>query len=199
MWAEEAEESGWDGDSGADGGDEVEGFGVCAGPLLCDSAAGDGAAEAGDYCDCAHDVGGGGLAAAVDALKEGGHPPGDAAEGEGDGGVAEDGAEVGWVFDEGEDGSLLYFCFLVLACAAGGLLHEDGDEDCEDCGGDGGDDERHAPAVVFTYGAADEVAEGCAYGDGYVEDGEDAIALVWLVIICEEGWGEDAEAGFAYA
>ncbi len=42
MWAEEAEERGWDGDGGADGGDEVEGFGVGVGPFLRDGAAGDG-------------------------------------------------------------------------------------------------------------------------------------------------------------
>ena len=65
--------------------------------LLRDGAAGDGAAEAGDYGDRSHDVGGGGLRAAIDALEEGRHPDGDAAEREGDGGVAEDGGEVGFV------------------------------------------------------------------------------------------------------
>ena len=74
---------------------------------LGDDAAGDGAAEAGDYGDGSHEVGSGGLAAAVDALEEGGHPPGDAAEREGDGGVAEDGGEVGFVLEEREDSSLL--------------------------------------------------------------------------------------------
>src|ERR1700722_16196211 len=56
--AEETEESGWNCDGGTDGGDEVEGFGVGAGPLLRNGAAGDGAAEAGYYCDSSHDVGG---------------------------------------------------------------------------------------------------------------------------------------------
>ena len=36
----------------------------------------------------------------IDALEEGGHPPGDSAEREGDGGVAEDGGEVGLVLEE---------------------------------------------------------------------------------------------------
>ncbi len=139
------------------------------------------------------------MAAAVDALEEGGHPPGDATEGEGDGGVAEDGGEVGGVFDEREDGSFFEFGFFTLTCAACGLLHEDGDEDGDDCRGDGGDDEGHAPAVVFAYGASDEVAEGRAYGYGYVEDGEDAVALVFGVEVGEERGGEDAEAGLAYA
>ena len=50
--------------------------------------------------DGSHDVGGGGSCERPsDALEEGGHPPGDAAEGEGDGGVAKDGGEVGWVFE----------------------------------------------------------------------------------------------------
>src|ERR1700716_1637022 len=55
------------------------------------------------------------------------------------------------------------------------------------------------PAEVFAYGAADDVAECSADEDGYVEDGEDAVALVWLVKISQERRGEDAEAGFAYA
>ncbi len=52
---------------------------------------------------------------------------------------------------------------------------------------------------MFSDGAADEVAECGADGDGYVEDGEDAVALVFGVEVGEEGGGEDAEAGFADA
>ena len=40
-------------------------------------------------------------------MEEGRHPPGDAAEREGDGGVAEDRSEVGFVLQEREDSSLL--------------------------------------------------------------------------------------------
>ena len=65
--------------------------------------------------------------------------------------------------------------------------------------GDGGDDEGAAPAEVFADDAADEVAEGGADEDGDVEDGEDAVALVFGVEVGEDGGGEDAEAGFADA
>ena len=137
--------------------------------------------------------------AAVDALEEGGHPPGDAAEREGDGGVAEDGGEVGFVLQEREDGALLQLGFVVLAGSARRLLHEEGDEDGDDGAGDGGDDEGPAPAEVFADGAADEIAEGGADEEGDVEDGEDAVALVFGVEVGEDGGGEDAEAGFADA
>ncbi len=46
---------------------------------------------------------------------------------------------------------------------------------------------------------ADEVAEGRADGDGDVEDGEDAVALVFGVEVGEDGGGEDAEGGLADA
>src|SRR6202020_1785234 len=49
------------------------------------------------------------------------------------------------------------------------------------------------------YSSADEVAKGCAYRDGYVEDGEDPVALTFGVEVGEKCGGEDAEAGFAYA
>jgi hypothetical protein len=197
--AEEADERGRDGDGCADGGNEIEGFGIRARPFLRDDAAGDGASEAGDYGDGSHEECGGGLAAAVDALEERWHPPGDASEGEGDGGVAEDGAEIGLVPDEGEDCVFFEFGLVVLAGSAGGFLHEEGYENRDDCAGDCGDDEGHAPAEVFTYGASDEIAEGCAYWDGHVEDGEDAVALVFGVEVREDGGGEDAETGFANA
>src|ERR1700733_2242453 len=197
--AEEAEQRGRNRDGCADGGDEVESFGVGAGPLLRDGSTGDGAAEAGDDGDRSHDVGGRGLRAAIDALEEGWHPPGDAAEREGDGRVAEDGGEIGFVLEEGEDGSLLQPGFFMLAGSAGGFAHEGSDEERDKDSGNRGDDEGHAPAEVFADGAADEVAECGADGDGDVEDGEDTIALVGFVKICEERWSKDAEAGFAYA
>ena len=54
-------------------------------------------------------------------------------------------------------------------------------------------------AVMFSDGTADKVAEGGADRDGYVEDGEDAVALAGRVEVGEEGGGEDAEGGFADA
>ncbi len=87
----------------------------------------------------------------------------------------------------------------MLAGSARGLLHEECDEDGDDGAGDGGDDEGFAPAEVFAYGAADEVAEGGADEEGDVEDGEDAVALIFGVEVGEERGSEDAEAGFAYA
>src|SRR5580698_3468390 len=108
--AEEADECGWNGEGGADGGNEVEGLRGLARPALGDDASGDCTAEASDYCDGSHEECCGGLGAAFDALEEGGHPPGDASEGEGDRGVSEDGGEVCLVPDEGEDGSLLQLC-----------------------------------------------------------------------------------------
>ena len=56
-----------------------------------------------------------------------------------------------------------------------------------------------APAVVFADGSADEVAERGADEEGDVEDGEDAVALIFGVEVREDRGGEDAEAGFAYA
>ena len=111
------------------GGDEVEGFGVLTATTSARCAAGDGSEQAGDDGDGSHKVGGVTIRAAVDALEEGGHPPGDAAERECDGGVAEDGGEIGLVLEEREDGSLLEFGFLVLAGSARGLLHEERHED----------------------------------------------------------------------
>ena len=52
---------------------------------------------------------------------------------------------------------------------------------------------------MFAYGSADEVTESGADGNGHVEDGEDAVALIWLVKISQERRREDAEAGFADA
>ena len=83
--------------------------------------------------------------------------------------------------------------------AARGLLHEEGDEEGDDDSGDGGDDEGGAPAEVGADEATDEVAEGGADGDGDVEDGEDAVALVFGVEVGEDGGGEDAEGGLADA
>jgi len=85
----------------------------------------------------------------------------------------------------------------VLACATSGLAHEEGDEEGDDGAGDGGDDEGHAPAEVLAYGATDEVAERRSDGDGDVEDGEDAVALIFGVEVGKDRGGEDAEAGFA--
>jgi len=55
------------------------------------------------------------------------------------------------------------------------------DEDGDDGAGDGGDDEGPAPAVVFAHGAADDVAECGADEESDVEDGEDAVALIFGV------------------
>ena len=52
---------------------------------------------------------------------------------------------------------------------------------------------------MFSYDAADEVAEGCSDEEGDVEDGEDSVALVLGVEVGEDGGGEDAEAGFTDA
>ena len=62
-----------------------------------------------------------------------------------------------------------------------------------------GDDEGVAPAEVFSYDAADEVAEGRSDEEGYVEDGENAVALVFGIEIGEDRGGKDAEAGFTDA
>src|ERR1700734_3522863 len=132
-------------------------------------------------------------------MEEGGHPPGDAAGREGDGCVAEDRCEVGFVLQEREDSSLLQLCFFLLTGSAGWFLHEDCDEDCDEDAGDGGDDEGVAPAIVFAYDAADEVAEGCSDEEGDIEDGEDAIALVFGIEVGEDCGGEDAEASFTDA
>src|SRR5277367_1306028 len=132
-------------------------------------------------------------------MEEGGHRPGYAAEREGDGRVAEDGGEVGFVLQEGEDSSLLEFGLVLLAGSACRFLHEDGDEDGDDDAGDGGDDEGVAPTEAFSYYAADEVAEGCSYEEGDVEDGEDSGALVFGVEVREDCGSEDAEAGFTDA
>ena len=52
---------------------------------------------------------------------------------------------------------------------------------------------------MFADGTTNDVAERGTYGDGYVEDGEDSVALVFGVEVGEECGGEDAEAGLAYA
>ena len=108
-------------------------------------------------------------------------------------------AEVRLVLDEREDSSLLELCFLVLAGSACRLLHEEEDEEGDDDSGDGGDDEGVTPAVVLADDSADEIAEGRSDGDGDVEDGEDAVALLGRVEVGEERGGEDSEAGLTDA
>ena len=197
--AEEADDAAWGGEQGSEGGNEVERAAVGLEPLLCDGSADDGSAEAGDDGDGSHDEGGGLLRAAVDALEEGRHPDGDAADGESDGRIAKDGADVGLVLQQREDGSLLDPGLAFGASAARGLLHEEGDEQGDDDSGNSGDDEGGAPAEVGADETADEVAEGGSDGDGDVEDGEDAVALVLGVEVGEDSGGEDAEGGLADA
>ncbi len=87
----------------------------------------------------------------------------------------------------------------VVACAALRLAAEDPIEGGDDEAGNGADEERRAPAPARAHLAAGQVAEGCADGNGDVEDGEDAIALALGVEVGEDGGGEDAEGGFADA
>src|SRR5262249_37030964 len=103
----------------------------------------------------------------------------------------------GFVLKKREDSSLLHACFLLLAGAPCGLFHEERDEDGDDGAGYGGDDERPAPTVVFADSASDEIAERGTDGEGDVEDGKDAVALVLGIEVREYGGGEDAKAGFA--
>src|SRR5439155_11447783 len=80
-----------------------------------------------------------------------------------------------------------------------GLLHKQCDEDGDDGARDGGDDEGPAPAEVFAYGSAEDVAESSADEERDVEDCEDAVALIFGIEVAEDCRGEDAEAGFADA
>ncbi len=209
LGAEEADDRGWDGEEGSDGGDEVERFRRVARPELGDGAAEDGSTEAGEDGDCAHEEARGAEGSAVDAMEERGHPPGDAAEREGDRGVSEDGGEIGRIVEEREDGLLLCagfgefglgeFCRGAFGLGAFGFLHDRGDEEGDEDSGDGGDDEAPSPAEVLGDGAADEIAERRADRDGDVEEGEDAIAAGGGVEVGEHGGGEDAEGGLADA
>ena len=86
----------------------------------------------------------------------------------------------------------------MLAGSSCGFLHEKSYEDRDDGAGDGGDDEGHAPSVALAYRPANQIAESGADGNGYIEDGEDAVALVFGVEVGEKRGCKDAKAGLSY-
>ncbi len=217
MGSEENQSAEGDGENDAPERNQVEGAVVGALPAVRDPTAGNGAANAVDDGNGADHEAGIGHGEAVDAVQKRGHPGGDSTQREGDGGQAKGRGEEGRVHedfaalpDEVEQRFRRYISRMSLSWRSGLLLAmvlraafrlaaphavEPGDDQA----GDGAEEKGPTPSPQAAQFPARKIAECRAYGNGQIEDGEDAVAVALRIEICEHGGGVDAEGGLAYA
>ena len=72
---------------------------------------------------------------------------------------------------------------------------ESGDGEAGNCA----EKEGLTPAPERAEFPAGKIAESCAYGNGQIENRQDAVAIALGIEVGEDGWGEDAEGCFAYS